>query len=273
MEQPKFNLIWPAIFAVTIVLYILILVYLPFDQLMSTIFLFALIGFWSRLPGVGMDTPLYILYFADIIDFLAIILVINVSPIVGATYSFAINILSRLCGTTPRWDGVLKDTAAQYFACLLVPYILPLTGGNLEATMGWYTVIRCILFIPGRLIPDGTNWIQFWVYEILAASIAMYLVNIFYARYFGWFFEAMIAQGTSFNWFLFIGVSIIIWQIKKRLYPTDEKPVFQKLIKNLIQKHRKRKQKKQSIDDNITLMTEIKDSVEHFHIPRREYAF
>ena len=65
---------WPVALFITAVLYILTIVCLPFNQTYSTLFMFAIISFWSRLPGVGIPSPMLFLYFMDVIDFFSVII-------------------------------------------------------------------------------------------------------------------------------------------------------------------------------------------------------
>ena len=83
---------WPLVLITTGVLYVAIILSLPFSKVNATLFLFALIGFWSRLPGVGMPHPFFILYNMDFIDVFSIIIAVNLGGPTAALFSISIGL-------------------------------------------------------------------------------------------------------------------------------------------------------------------------------------
>ncbi|MFT4303629.1 MAG: hypothetical protein ACMXYG_03625 [Candidatus Woesearchaeota archaeon] len=200
---------WPQVIVVTVTLYALIILSLPFNTVYATMFLFALIAYWSRLPGVGIPSPFFILYLADLVDLLAVIIAINVGPLEGALFSAFGNFGSRLAGVFPKWWSVNRDSMFQFVICLFIPWIHEWGGADLEITMFWFTMIRRFMFIPVYMIYKDIplpNFIILWC----GATASSVLINIFYARYFGWFFDGIIQIGVEFNWMLFILATFIM---------------------------------------------------------------
>ena len=198
---------WPQVIVVTIVLYILIIISLPFSEVQATIFLFALIAYWSRLPGVGIINPGNVLYATDFVDFFTFILAVNVGPGKAIIFETFCNLTSRAAGVTPRWAANVKDTIAQAVACLIIPFFF---NGNLVSGMLLYSAIRWFMFIPMRFIePTPRPWPDFFA-RFLTVQASTYIVNGFYAKYFGPFFDHLLEHGVQFSWPLFIAATIIV---------------------------------------------------------------
>lgn len=258
-----FILYWPIIIIVTVILYGLILLFLPFNQVYSTISLFALVGFWSRLPGVGMPSPFYVLYFADFVDFFSLIVAVNIGGFEGAIFSVFLNLTSRACGVFPSWLGVAKDTLSQFVVCLIIPYVYLLTGGDIFVSMIWYSVLRILMFFPMRLLPVETSFPQFLV-TLVGAGTAVLAINAVYAKLFGDFFDGLLKSGVKFNFILFLFVTVIILAAKIYFFGHSKSKrisfrriLFGSAIRK-VKKHRKRETIKHS-DNDLAEMQKIKD--------------
>jgi hypothetical protein len=208
------NIHWPQVFVVTIVLYVLIIITLPFNEIRATLYLFALIAYWSRIPAVGIDSPGSVTYALDIVDVLAFLISINVGGAEGAAFQAAVNFVSRFAGVVPRWETVVKDALTQSVSCLLIPFILPMLGNDLVKGMIWYTSIRWVLFIPLRFVePTPRPWPVF-IYKFISIQTSTVLVNAFYTKYFGWFFDSLLKNGMHFHWGLFLFTTLVIFLAK-----------------------------------------------------------
>jgi len=269
---------WPVALFITAVLYILTIVCLPFNQTYSTLFMFAIISFWSRLPGVGIPSPMLFLYFMDVIDFFSVIISINIGGMAGGVFSLFINMSSRLCCVYPEWIGVTKDSLAQFISCLLIPVFLPYIGNNIEYGIIFYTIARTIVYGIFRVIPDGTSPVQFWVYDIIGITFVIFFINIIYARLFGQFFNALLQGGVSFNWFLFIGVTIAIIWARSRFIPKEHnKPtivIIKRLMKRLLSKKEVEDHKpyNQAEITNRILVRKARREIKNHHIDYLQYT-
>jgi len=222
---------------VTTVLYALIIINLPFNPVASTIFLFAIISYWSRLPGVGIPSPFFILYLADLVDLFSLLIAVNLGGIYGAIFSLFGNIGSRMAGITPYWSGVMKDGIIQFFICLIIPFIYSATGGNIVMTMMIYTIIRRMGFIVLWLIYPDLSLGEFCVIWV-GVTFASLTINAFYAKYFGGFFDGLLQSGVSFNWPMFIFVTIIVIAGKTYFFGTSKSKFMDQkyLLKHLLHK-------------------------------------
>ncbi len=205
----KLVVYWPFIYVITIALYLLVVFSLPFSQVAATFFLFMLVSYWSRIPGVGFPTPLYFLYLADLVDFFALIVAINLGPIYGCIIVIFANIASRANGVFPRWQAVLKDTFALCIACFLIVPIHQTLGGDIFISMIIFNLIRILMFIPMRIVPGSSPFPQF-IIEFVTVVPLSFIINGMYARFFGDFFDSLMKEGVKFNWILFAGVTAVI---------------------------------------------------------------
>lgn len=202
---------WPLVFVTTLVIYILMIISFPFNRQVSTVFLFLLIAYWSRLPGVGIPTPFFVLYQADLVDMFSLIVAINVGGPYGALFSIFGNIASRAAGVFPPWAGVINDAASQSVICMFIGFVHALTG-NIFVTMMVYTIIRRLGFIVGYFLSGGAYGSPVYFFVILwpGATAVSLVINGFYAKYFGFFLDGVLKQGVQFNWPLFVFATVLI---------------------------------------------------------------
>jgi len=258
------SLHWPLVFVTTLVLYILIVVAFPFNKQASTVFLFLLIAYWSRLPGCGIPTPFFVLYQADLVDMFSLIVAINIGGPYGAVFSILGNIMSRAAGVFPPWAGVINDAASQSVICMFIGFIHALTG-NIFVTMMFYTVIRRLGFIVGYFLSGGAYGSPVYFFFILwpGATAVSLLINGFYAKYFGFFLDEVLKQGVQFNWPLFIAATIVIaimWRMM--VGKTSSKYLHQGvLMKALVRKmsgKKKVEKRKRAVVEDEEIINDVK---------------
>ncbi|MCB9359396.1 hypothetical protein H6503_05675 [Candidatus Woesearchaeota archaeon] len=205
------NIQWPVIITVTVINYAMIILLLPFNPVLATVFLFGLIGFWSRLPGAGINDPLFIFYATDLVDIFALIITINLGWPVAAAFVWIVNTLPRLAGIYPPWSAIIEDNAAQSITCMITPLIYSITG-DILVTMAVYTTVRNLIMLPTSYFLRPRPFIE-WAASWVAWFIAIYLVNTFYAKIFGGYFDSLLQNGASFDWILFLFASIVIFGV------------------------------------------------------------
>jgi hypothetical protein len=239
---------WPIVLMTTVVLYALTILSLPFSAVYASVFLFAIIAFWSRLPGVGIPHPLFILYNTDFVDLFALLLAINLGPHWGIAMVIFGNVWSRVAGVHPEWGAIGSDTGSMSLACLAAPLCHSLMGGDILMTMIAFTTIRWILWQPMDLI----FWPQVWgnighkIMLTLVGAPSLFLINIFYTQIFGDFFDNLLKAGVQFNWILFFFVTIVITIFYLSVFNRSKTPStfeWKKIIKRFIGSSRKRMKK------------------------------
>ena len=254
---------WPIIIVVTGVLYILIIVTLPFNPFYSTIYLFSLIAFWSRLPGVGTASPGHILYTSDLVDLFGLLLAINWGGFEAGMFTVFANFLSRISGIYPPWLVVMRDIIAHFLTCLLMPTVYNMLGQNLYMSMVAYQVIRTFWYFPMYLLPHLHTVTQF-LFNLTMMTAGTLFFNSMYIKLFGGFFDNLLAKGVQFSWLLFIFSTIVIFSVKAYLFHSSKSISITKLIVTSSRKLKKKMQTKEqnNVDIEMQQMYIIKKQLE-----------
>ena len=138
---------WPMALGTTFVLYLITILTLPINSRFATITVFATIAYWSRLPGVSIPVPFYVLYQADVVDIFMLFIAIHVSPIYGIFFAIFCNFASRSAGIFPSWPGICQDTIILSVIALIAPLLYSLTNQNMLLVVAIYSVLRIFGFI------------------------------------------------------------------------------------------------------------------------------
>lgn len=264
MGNRKIALNWPLVFLTTVSLYVLIILTLPFNALYASVLLFALIGYWSRLPGVGIHHPFFILYQMDVIDIFMIILAINLGPVPAIIFIWFCNMVSRVAGVYPDWSGVVQDGIILSITALVVPLLNIIVNGNLIAIVTIYSIFRPIGFFLFNFIWPRMSWPQRVITSIVAGG-EVFLINIFYAKLFGGFFDGLLKKGVAFSWTLFIFATVIIFGAYITLYGIDSLTVKKKTARKVVKRvvnhfHEKHDREKQGVAHEDNEMKFIRES-------------
>ncbi|MCB9359476.1 hypothetical protein H6503_06085 [Candidatus Woesearchaeota archaeon] len=251
------NLVWPLVLATTVGLYAMIILAMPFSSTFATIVLFALIGYWSRLPGVGIHHPFFLIYQMDVIDIFMIIIAANTNPFNAIAFTWFCNSISRLSGTFPDWSGVIQDNIIMTVFAFFVPLLDAVTGGNLVVVVTIYSIFRPIGFTLFHFIWPRMSLPQ-RIITSLVAGFWIFIVNIFYAKLFGDFFDRLLEKGVSFSWPLFVFATIVIAIVYVSLYGFDSlspkkktaKKIFKAINKTIHRPSQNAQQHNQSHEDN-----------------------
>jgi len=256
---------WPLIIATTVVLYVFILIMLPFNILYATVALFMLIAFWSRLLGVSIPHPFFILYHTDLVDLFALILAINLGPGPAIFVVFFGNLWSRACGVYPEWGAVFSDTLSMSTTCLLSPLFFALTGGDILMTMIIFTFVRFLLWQPFDMLffpVSIAQKVMMWIVELPA----MMIINSLYAQFFGGFLDGLLQSGAVFSWPLFFIATIVILVFYILLFGQSKNvgmkqslSFAKKVVKNVKKKAAKKQPKKR--DSQMDELQKLKKSL------------
>lgn len=265
MKSTYVNIHWPLVITTTVILYVLIIVTLPFNSITSTVLLFSLIAYWSRIPGVGMYSPFYFIYHTDVVDLFSLIIAVNVGGTQGGILAIFGNMASRAAGFTPAWQIVVKDSVIQFLLCIIAPYFHPLCGYDIFVSMMVYSILRRIGFMIAYfihpdipLIPHIIRW--------TGATFSQVIINVFQAKFFGGFFDSILKNGVNFNWMLFLYATAIIligkiillgFSNEKRSYGLTKK-ILKKVIAHE-KLNEKKKETTESYDDRF--IKEIKNEI------------
>jgi len=248
---------WRFAIPFTLIIYFLIILFLPFSTIYATFFLFLLIAFWSRLPGVGIPHPFFLIYCMDLVDVFTVIIAINLSGVEAAIFSLLANLLSRSVGVFPPWSAVMSDSMSMAVTSLLIPFIHVLFGGNILITITVFTLVRALLWVPFDMLTS-----YFWkagivqyVIEMLISITALIFINGFYAGIFGGFFDALLKGSLSFSWPLFIFASLVIGLAYTLTWKKSDSSLLKNVGKRLLAK-------KKAIPKHNHFVTNSKDAFE-----------
>jgi len=230
---------WPLVLFTTLGLYVFIIITLPFNAIYATVFLFALIAFWSRMPGVGMPHPFYILYNADVVDIFTLIIAINLGPVQAVVFSLFCNYSSRMCGVYPDWAGVIQDSIYMSLFSFVAPLMSLMVGGNLILVILIYTIVRPFYFFFMNFLWPRSSMIERLITSI-GAGFCIFLINAFYAKMFGNFFEGLLQKGVAFSWILFLFASIVILVFATAVFGFSPKKTGKNIGKNVMKMAKKR---------------------------------
>lgn len=253
---------WPIIIVTTVVLYVLTILFLPFNAITATIILFSLIAFWSRLPGMCVMEPARILYKMDFVDLFAVIIAIYVGPLHGAMFALLWNILPWFAGG--GWVsiiGVTKDGIAQAIICIFIPFIHTMTGGNLVLTITIFSFLRTpLFFLLCLIIPHRPVFEQ--LVQVFIGGAAVLVINAFYAKLFGGFLESLLVKGASFSWVLFFIATMVILVFSITVMGFSPKKTGKNIGRQVIKIAKSKTRKKSNkTSDNMDEMKKIKDSL------------
>jgi predicted peroxiredoxin len=204
-----FNISWPMVIVITIILYILVIVILPFNPLNASVFLLLLVAFWSRLPGVGMPSPMLIFYYMDFVDIFSMLVAIYVGPLQGIFFTLFANYASRAVGAYPDWVMVIKDGISQSFVCMVIPFFYTMLGGNIVSTAVAYTLLRALGFFILWIIWPPWGLLKQLYIQITENGVEL-VIDVFYAKIFGTFFASVLNKDVKFSWLLFFIATCII---------------------------------------------------------------
>jgi len=257
------GLCWPIIMVMTAGLYLLTIIVLPFNAVNATILLFALIAFWSRLPGVSIPHPLLFLYYLDFVDIFSMLIAINVGPMQGVVFTLFANYSSRAVGVFPDWIMVIKDGAAQSFACILIPFVHVWLGSNIYSSVIAYALLRAVGFFILWMIWSPWGLIKQLTIQISENTVVLF-INILYARLFGGFLDGLLKKGVTFNWVLFGFATVVIAIFYVMMYGIGEltagKKVGKRIVKTIVG-DKKKERVERGTNFEMEELQKIKDSL------------
>jgi len=256
-----FSFNWPLIIVTTVVLYALTILVLPFSAIMATIMLFSLIAFWTNLPGFCIMEPVRFLYMLDFVDIFTVIIAIHLGPLEAVAFNFFWNMYPRLCGAFLTWIGTLKDAMVQSFIALFIPLIYAMSGGDIFITVVIFSAVRAPLYfllsllIPHRSIPEQ-------IFQCVVAGASVLVINAFYAKFFGSFFEGLLKKGASFSWMLFFIATIVILVFAITVLGFSPKKTTKRVTKHIKRVVKNKAEEKKAMhDSDAEDMKFIRDSI------------
>jgi len=206
--------------------------------------------------------PVRFLYMLDFVDIFTVIIAIHVGPLQAVAFNMFWNMYTKLAGAYLTWIGTAKDAFVQSFITLFVPLIHIATGGNLVATVAIFSLIRAPLYflvslvIPHRSIPEQ-------IFQCIVAGGSVLVINAFYAKIFGDFFENLLKKGAQFSWILFFAATVIILLFAIFFMGFSPKKTSKKIVKRAVNIARRKPvhQNTEHHDREMEEMRRIRDNL------------
>jgi len=253
-------IIWPLVLVTTAILYILTVLFLPFNTLYATICLFSLIAFWTKLPGYCIGEPLPIIYSMDFVDIFVIIIAAHVNVVHAAIFALFWNIFPRLCGGYKPWAGISKDGISMAILAFFVPLMNIITGGDILAVVLIFSIIRYPLLLSMNFIIQTMDW-PTHIIRVSAAAISVLFFNVIYAKIFGNFFENLVQKGASFSGILFLAASAVILTFSILFMGFSPKKTGTKALKQIVRITKKHHKNNSNVKGDIQEINLIKESL------------
>lgn len=215
---------WKGAKKATLIIYLVVIILIPFNQKIAAILLFSLLCFWSRLVTMLND---YIKDL-DVIDFFSVLISINIGALQGAVFAFLNLSIPRFFGRVEPIAYVFKDAVAMAVAALLTPIVYSLTHQNLLLTMYIYTVMRYVFYLAQTISFDRSELGLDITYCFIGPWIA-YFMNTIMVKVFGGALDEVFKKGivVSKELFLFVTIVILIYisisYIVKKVDDKEEK--------------------------------------------------
>jgi len=222
-------ILWKPLKVVSIMIFLLVIVLLPFSQFWSVIVLFGLICLWSRVPSLAsMFTKDF-----DVVDFFVVMLAIHVGGFFGGVFGFIVMMFSRLFGPNEYFLYTLKDSLGIMIAGFLTPLFYSVTGSALVSLYA-FTVVRWVIYLGLTTVLDP----EYMALELGLCSLGTltsYLYNTFVMKTFEGALLGVFAGGVHFSLGLFIVATGVIGgfylvgkgaKFLEKIFPKKEEKLF-----------------------------------------------
>ena len=197
---------WDVLFYMSVGFFALIIVTLFINPVASTVLTFALIGFWSRIPcHIGYHTK-----DLEMIDFLSVVIGINMGALAGGAFAFTLIWVSSFYGKIETPGHTWASSMAMLAAALAAPFFYTYFGGNLLFALYGFTVVRYVvgygtvaITMPAILMDE--------IAAFVPCIVSAYVTNTIYVAVFGDYFgEKLVAQGMQTDWQLLFVLGLIL---------------------------------------------------------------
>ena len=187
-------------------LFVFSLVLIPFNTTLSAIFMFAVVGLWSRVPAFLSSFTKD----SEIIDFLTVVIALNLGGLAGGLFGASMMLFSRIFAPLEYIGYTAKDSVSLFVAGNVVPIIFFITGGNLLFSMYGFTAIRYIVYIilTGIFEPE---WLMMEIGYCFIGIFTAYMSNTLVVAVFGDFATNILKTGLGFNTSLFGFIFLVLF--------------------------------------------------------------
>ena len=148
--------------------------------------------------------------------------------------------------------------------CLYVIILNVVAGGDLVLVILIYSVVRPIYFFLMNFLWPRSSVIERLITSI-GAGFCVFIINAFYAKLFGSFFENLLQKGVAFSWTLFLFASLVILIFAVTVFGFSPKKtgksIGRKVVKIAKRGIRKEHGPNQEQDNEFNEMKRIKENL------------
>ena len=187
-------------------LFLFSLFLIPFNTTLSTLFMFAVVGLWSRVPAFLSSFTKD----SEIIDFLSFVISISLGGLAGGLFGCLLMLFSRIFAPLEYPGYTIKDAVALFVSGISAPFIFFLTGGNMLLSMYGFTVVRYIIYILLTAFFEP-QWMMLELGYCFLGIFTSYLSNTIMISVFGDFTTNILKTGIGFNFSIFVFIFIVLF--------------------------------------------------------------
>jgi len=197
--------LWKPLYYASIGMFILALVLLPFNSILSLIVIFALVSLWSRIPG-GI---LYIFYSLELTDFFAFVIAANIGGLAGGLFGAITLLFSKIFFPDEEFYVPLYHSFAILVSALLVPLIITFVGGiNIVSFFIYEGIIFFIYFV--LVILFSREGLGYEISELPFDIFFNFFVSGGLLTALGAVLSNLMTKGITSGWPLFILAGVIL---------------------------------------------------------------
>ncbi|MFC1454521.1 hypothetical protein ACFLQI_00325 [Candidatus Undinarchaeota archaeon] len=197
---------WNLLFWMSISVFALIFISLPFSPFASTIFSFLLLSMWSRIPcHIGYYTK-----DMEIIDFFAVVIGVNIGLLWGGMWGFAVMWFTSVYGKCEAPLHTMASSLGMLAGGLVAPFAYAYFNNSLLLAMYTFTVARyvvgyAVVFTIGQAIAFEE------IKALVPCLIIAYITNTIYVLLFGDYFTTkLLVRGMQIDWTLVLFMGCVL---------------------------------------------------------------
>ncbi len=187
-------------------LFVLSLITIPINTTLSTLFMFAVVGLWSRVPAFLSSFTKD----SEIIDFLSFVIALNLGGFYGGLFGASLMLFSRIFAPLEYPGYTIKDAVSLFVSGNAAPFLFFITGGNMFFSMYGFTAIRYIVYLVLTAFFEP-QWMMLELGYCFVGIFTAYISNTLTVTVFGDFATNILKTGIEFNISIFGFIGVILF--------------------------------------------------------------
>ncbi|HIK02005.1 TPA: hypothetical protein H1008_02720 [archaeon] len=173
---------WKRLYYFSLFAFIISVVLFKLSPVISAIFMFSMLSWWTLLPGRISPYLMEI----NIGDFFTVMIALYIGPIEGAIFGFLNIWAGPIFGKAERLQLTSRISIVAIVATLLVPTIYNLTGQSVLYTLYGYSISFYTIHLASSLMISRRAFLNVMKFSLIALPMA-FITNKAYLSVFGEF--------------------------------------------------------------------------------------